>query len=93
MSKKDRVIELIRERREIRRFFGRRSIDKSHGEVIEVLDFDGDSQRVVETTPEKNFEGEQTACARAEELYDEWTAVQILKAIIPKNPKLKDPDV
>lgn len=81
----DLVAGFIRDRREVRRFIGRRSIDKTHGEVIFQPDPDSprweDEQQVVETIAETNFAGEIAAAKRAEQLADEWTARRIIDAL------------
>ncbi len=76
------VIAAIRDRRTVRRFFGRRAIDKSCGEVVHDLDPDGpisdETFKVVERIDEPNFMGEKAAIERAEQLADEYTADAIL---------------
>ncbi|WP_374553186.1 hypothetical protein [Sphingobium yanoikuyae] len=76
------VIALLQDRRNVQRFIGRRSIDKSCGEVVHLLDpggyIDDDTQQIVERIDLPNFLGETAAIQRAEELADEWTAGQII---------------
>lgn len=73
------IAKLIKNRRELPRFEGRRSLDKKRGEVIECNG--DDDPPVVEHIDLPNFEGEQAASERAEVLSDEWTAAEILKII------------
>lgn len=87
-GEREAIIDLIRDRREVRRFFGRRSIDKSCGEVVHVLEPDGpigdDSFKVIERIDHPNFLGEQVASERAAELADEYTANAILALRAPR---------
>lgn len=82
----ERVKALIEERRTVRRFFGRRAIDKSCGEVVHNTDPDGPiSDRtilVVERIDLPNFQGEAAAVDRADELYDDYTARAAIAAVL-----------
>jgi len=81
------IVPHITDRRVVRRFFGRRAIDKSCGEVIHDIDPDGpitdESYVCVERVDLPNFQGETAANERAQVLGDEWSAAQIAAAILP----------
>lgn len=86
----ERVARLIEERRTVRRFFGRRAIDKSCGEVVHDTDPDGPisdaTMLVIERIDLPNFQGEAAAAERAAELYDEYTARAAIAAVLEWQP-------
>jgi electron transfer flavoprotein alpha/beta subunit len=77
------IARIIREQRDNPRFRGRRSIDKSCGQVVEIIaDFvPAEGFPVVETIDLPNSEGEEAAVKRAEELSDLYTTDLILAAL------------
>jgi hypothetical protein len=87
------VAAIFKDRREVRRFFGRRSIDKTHGQVIHDLDPSGPitdaTMRIVETIPLANFAGEQAAQERAEQLADEYAAQAAIAAMQPADDRYR----
>lgn len=70
----------IKRRRESPRYIGRRSIDKSRGEVLFIPEGQ-DEGKVIETIDLPNFDGERAAKDRAEELSDQWAALHIVETI------------
>lgn len=80
------IVPIIEDRRTVRRYFGRRSIDKSCGEVVFDADPDGpisdETFKVVERIDARNFEGEQLAADRAAILADRYSAERAAQAAL-----------
>ena len=78
------------------RFGGRRSLDKSCGEVYEITDRDcipADGFPVVETIPLPNFSGERAAQERAEELSLSYTATAVSRYVMGETTPVSIADI
>jgi len=74
MDTTEAVARALKDRRTVRRFFGRRAIDKSCYEVVHDMDPDGPISNETFKVVETGFLDDWTAFARAEELADEYCA-------------------